>query len=69
MAKKISEGLRAVIPQPAKDAKRDLKKIPKEEVPALVRELTSQMDLAAANLQFEEAAELRDIIADLKAKL
>lgn len=69
VSKKIDEGLRAIIPQVAKDARRDLKKIPKEEIPALVRELTSQMDLAAANLQFEEAAELRDIISDLKAKL
>ena len=67
--KKIDEGLRAVIPQEAKDAKRDLKKIPKEEVPSVIRDLTSQMDLASANLQFEEAAELRDIIADLKSKL
>ena len=69
VSKKIDEGLRAVIPQAAKDAKRDLKKIPKEEVPSVIRDLTAQMDLAAANLQFEEAAELRDIISDLKAKL
>lgn len=69
VAKGIDEGLRAVIPQEAKDAKRDLKKIPKEEIPSVIRDLTSQMDLAAANLQFEEAAELRDIISDLKAKL
>lgn len=69
VAKRIDEGLRAVIPQTAKDAKRDIKKIPKDEVPGVIRDLTSQMDLAAANLQFEEAAELRDIIADLKSKL
>jgi excinuclease ABC subunit B len=67
--KRIDEGLRAIIPQEAKDAKRDLKKIPKEEIPSVIRDLTSQMDLASANLQFEEAAELRDIIADLKAKV
>lgn len=67
--KRIDEGLRAIIPQEAKDARRDLKKIPKEEVPSVIRDLTSQMDLAAANLQFEEAAELRDIITDLKSKL
>lgn len=69
VSKKIDEGLRAVIPQQAKDAKRDLKKIPKEEIPSVIKDLTSQMDLAAANLQFEEAAELRDIISDLKSKL
>jgi excinuclease ABC subunit B len=67
--KGIDEGIRAVIPQEAKDAKRDLKRIPKDEVPGVIRDLTAQMDLAAANLQFEEAAELRDIITDLKAKL
>ncbi len=69
VSKKIDEGLRAVIPLEAKDAKRDLKKIPKDEIPGVIRDLTSQMDLASANLQFEEAAELRDIIADLKAKM
>jgi len=69
VSKKIDEGLRAVIPLAAKDAKRDLKKIPKDEIPGVIRDLTSQMDLAAANLQFEEAAELRDIITDLKGKL
>lgn len=69
VAKKIDEGLRAVIPGEAKNAKKDLKKIPKEEIPSVIRDLTAQMDLAAANLQFEEAAELRDIISDLKAKL
>ena len=49
--------------------KLDLKKIPKDEYGHLIRDLTSQMDLAAANLQFEKAAELRDIIAEIKAKL
>jgi excinuclease UvrABC nuclease subunit len=34
-----------------------------------VRDLTAQMDLAAANLQFEQAAELRDLINDIKSKM
>ncbi len=42
--------------------KLDLKKIPKDEYSSLVKELTSQMELAAANLQFEQAAELRDMV-------
>lgn len=67
--KGIDEGLRAVIPQEAKTAKKDLDKVPKDEYPSLLRDLTSQMELAAANLQFEEAAELRDIISDIKAKM
>jgi excinuclease ABC subunit B len=47
----------------------DLKKIPKDEYKHLMKELTTQMDFAAANLEFEKAAELRDMIAEIKAKL
>jgi len=47
----------------------DLKKIPKEEYKHMVRDLTAQMDLAAANLEFEKAAELRDLISEIKAKV
>lgn len=55
---------------PSKDQdKINLKKIPKEEYPSLVKDLNAQMTLAAANLQFEEAAKLRDLINDIKAKL
>jgi excinuclease ABC subunit B len=57
------------LPEEAKRAKLDLKKIPKDEYKHLVKDLTAQMDLAAANLQFEQAAELRDLIHELKAKL
>lgn len=53
----------------AKRAKLDLKKIPKDEYKHLVKDLTAQMELASANLQFEQAAELRDLIADIKSKL
>jgi excinuclease ABC subunit B len=49
--------------------KLDLKKIPKDEYKHLVKDLTAQMDLAAANLEFEKAAELRDLISEVKAKL
>jgi excinuclease ABC subunit B len=57
------------LPEEAKRAKLDLKKIPKDEYKTLVKDLTAQMDLAAANLQFEQAAELRDLITSIKAKL
>ena len=68
--KVIGEGLRAIIPQKEdKSNKLNLKKIPKDEYPALVRELTAQMELASANLEFERAAELRDTIADIKKQL
>jgi excinuclease ABC subunit B len=44
----------------------DLAKIPKDELKHLVRQLNEQMELAAANLQFEKAAELRDQIAEIR---
>jgi excinuclease ABC subunit B len=71
IAKEIDEGLRAIIPDKDKDkpAKLDLKKIPKDEYKTLVKELTGQMELASANLEFEKAAELRDMIADIKSKM
>jgi len=47
----------------------NLTKIPKDEYGSLLKDLTSQMELAAANLQFENAAELRDLINEIKTKL
>ena len=52
-----------------KSAKLNLNKIPRDEYPNLIKELTGQMDLASANLEFEKAAELRDQIAEIKGKL
>jgi excinuclease ABC subunit B len=69
VSKEIEKGLRPDLPEEAKRAKLDLKKIPKDEYKTLLKDLNAQMDLAAANLQFEQAAELRDIIADIKAKM
>lgn len=69
--KAVDEGLRAIIPQ-KDDAKKDkinLNKIPKDEYPHLVKELTGQMEFAAANLEFEKAAELRDLIDEIKQSL
>jgi excinuclease ABC subunit B len=69
VSKAIEKGLRPDLPEEAKTAKLNLNKIPKDEYKNLVKDLTAQMDMAAANLQFEQAAELRDIIADIKAKM
>jgi excinuclease ABC subunit B len=71
IAKEIDEGLRAIIPdkEKGKPPRLDLKKIPKDEYKTLVRDLTGQMDLASANLEFEKAAELRDVIADIKSRM
>lgn len=70
VAKEIDEGLRAIIPKKEDDKpKLDLKKIPKDEYAGLIKDLSAQMDLASANLEFEKAAELRDVIAEIRAKL
>ncbi len=68
--KEIGEGLRALIPKKEEDKNKiDLRKVPKDEYAHLIRELSAQMDLASANLEFEKAAELRDVINDIKSKL
>jgi excinuclease ABC subunit B len=53
----------------ARGRKLNLNKIPKDEYQALVKDLEGQMALASANLQFEQAADLRDTIADIKKKM
>ena len=64
--KEISKGLRAIIPEKEKLDKLDIKRIPKDELPGLVKQLSSEMQLAAANLEFEKAAALRDEITRIK---
>ena len=64
--KEISAGLRAIIPEKEKENKLDIKRIPKDELPALIKQLSSEMQLAAANLEFERAALLRDEIEKIK---
>lgn len=69
--KKIDDGLRSIIPQKESDKKPklDLKKIPKDEYGTLIKELTGQMELHSANLEFEKAAELRDLIAEIRQRM
>ena len=64
--KDISAGLRAIIPEKEKENKLDIKRIPKDELPKLVKQLSTEMQLAAANLEFERAAGLRDEIERIK---
>lgn len=64
--KEISAGLRALIPEKEKENKLDIRKIPKDELPGLIKQLSSEMQLAAANLEFEKAAALRDEVARIK---
>jgi len=65
----VEAGMRPDLPEEAKVAKLDLKKIPKDEYKHLLKDLNRQMEMAAANLQFEQAAEIRDIIEDIKKKM
>ena len=48
---------------------RNLKDLPSSELASLIEQLTAQMHAAAAELQFEVAARLRDEIRDLKKEL
>jgi len=65
----IEKGMRPDMPDEAKRAKLNLKKIPKDEYASLIKDLSAQMDMASANLQFETAAELRDLIEEVKQKI
>ena len=66
VTKEISKGLRAIIPEKEKENKLDVRRIPKDELPGLIKQLSSEMQLAAANLEFERAAALRDEVARIK---
>lgn len=46
--------------------KMDLKKVPKDELARIIKVLENKMDLAAQNMEFEKAAELRDEIERLR---
>lgn len=71
VAKSIDEGLRAIIPvdDNRKKPKLNLNKIPVDEYRNLIDDLTGQMQLAAANLEFEKAADIRDTITEIKTRL
>jgi excinuclease ABC subunit B len=47
----------------------DAKKVPKEEVFRLIEHLEAEMDMAAQNMQFEKAGELRDEIEALQKQI
>ena len=64
--KEVSAGLRAIIPEKEKVDKLDIKRIPKDELPGLIKQLSGEMQLAAMNLEFEKAALLRDEIEKIK---
>ena len=49
--------------------KRDHTKIPRDEKQKLIKELNAQMEIAAENLEFEKAADLRDEVELLEREL
>ncbi len=65
--KEVGVGLRAIIPEKEKENKLDIKRIPKDELPTLIKSLKSEMQLAAANLEFERAAGIRDEISRIES--
>ncbi len=64
--KEVGLGLRAIIPEKQVENKLDIRKVPVDELPTLVKSLSSEMQLAAANLEFERAALLRDEVEKIK---
>jgi excinuclease ABC subunit B len=48
---------------------KDTKNIPKAEIPNLIIELTTEMQNAAENLEFEKAIEIRDKIKELEKRI
>ncbi|MDD4351979.1 MAG: excinuclease ABC subunit UvrB [Candidatus Gracilibacteria bacterium] len=52
-----------------KSKRLDIKKVPKDEVLHLILQLEQQMDEAAAQMDFEKAADLRDQIEELELKI
>ncbi|HPR10376.1 MAG TPA: excinuclease ABC subunit UvrB [Candidatus Saccharibacteria bacterium] len=70
--KAIAETMRTELSSETKEAKtlkKDISKIPGEEYPLIIKDLTNQMELAAKNLEFEKAADLRDLITAIEKKM
>ena len=68
-ARKVRQPVPALGQLNAGQHAKDLAGLPSSELAALIQELTDQMKAAAAELQFELAARLRDEVNDLKKEL
>jgi excinuclease ABC subunit B len=55
------------VPEKEVDIK-DIRHIPKQDIPTLIVELEAQMNVAAENLEFEEAIRIRDRLRSLKER-
>lgn len=69
ISRQVEERIRLNDENEQKQKRLNLKKIPAEEYNSLIKDLTSQMELASANLRFEQAAELRDLITEVKEQM
>ena len=70
--KAIAETMRSEVDSESKEAKmlkKDISKIPADEYPQIITDLRNQMELAAKNLEFEKAADLRDLITEIEKKM
>lgn len=66
----IVKAIREIQLPKKKDKKHiDTKKIPREELGRFIKMLEDQMEMASQNLDFEEAAELRDEIEEIRRKM
>ena len=63
------KGGKAPVPALGASAKRDTKGLPAAELADIITDLTERMHTAAAELQFEAAARLRDEVNELKKEL
>lgn len=67
IVKEIREGfIEQINRKKEKEEKRDLSKVPKDELKRLLKELEQKMDTAAKNLDFEKAAFYRDQIIEIE---
>lgn len=66
--KSVSDGISRLLPKKDKQIL-NLKKIPPDEYAHIIKDLNAQMELASANLEFEKAAEYRDLINEIKQKM
>ena len=57
------------VPQVKEELEKDIESMSEKEIKKLIAEYSKKMHKAAADLNFEAAAELRDLIVDLKKQL
>jgi len=67
--KKIAESMSVAKSEDKDKASYDISQIPTDELDRLVKSLERKMDLASKNLEFEQAAKIRDQISEIRAEV